>query len=92
MSSTPTFSVPLPFSSTAVNNPSAFPALVPSSLEQPIMSDNIDYNMQLSAPFEDPNSVDWTTLQDEVMQEPWMDGFDWVGYYAQDAMVAPDNG
>jgi hypothetical protein len=45
------------------------------------MSDSIHDGLQV-APFEDVDSIDWTALQDEVMQEPWFqldDDYDWTG-------------
>jgi hypothetical protein len=45
------------------------------------MSDSLNNDMQL-APFEENvDSIDWATLQEEVMQEPWFqfDDYDWTG-------------
>lgn len=47
------------------------------------MSDYVHYDMQL-APLEDVDSIDWAALAEEVLQEPWLEDFDWTGYYEQD--------
>jgi hypothetical protein len=63
------------------------------------MSDHVDHESQLAlledfdmqlAPNTDVDSTDWSSLNEEIMQEPGMDCFDWDGYYGQGTdAVAP---
>jgi hypothetical protein len=67
------------------------------------MSDHVHHELQL-APLDDFNmqpafntdfdSIDWSSLnEEEVKWEPWMDDFDWNGYYGQgNDAVAPGAG
>jgi hypothetical protein len=64
------------------------------------MSDHVNHDTQLALPEDfdmqlasntDFDSTDWSSLNEEIMQEPWMDEFiDWSGCSGQGTdAVAP---
>jgi hypothetical protein len=54
------------------------------------MSDYVDHDMQLGVADEGLDSTDWGALQQEVMQEPWMDFIDWSAYGGYENTVRAD--